>query len=88
MITPRMVMVEWEDASATDDGTWLERENAPVMQPVIFQQVGWLLEQNDQHVVMTCALSDKLMASRDRIPRGMVKRIVGLTSAKPQRKQR
>jgi hypothetical protein len=78
MTTPRLVLVEWEDASATDESTWLARESAPDMPPVIFQQVGWLIEQTDAHLILTCALSDKLMAARDRIPAGMVRKIVPL----------
>lgn len=79
---PRLVLVEWEDASATDDQTWLARDGAPDMPPVIFQQVGWLIEETDAHVILTCALSDKLMAARDRIPRGMVRRIIGLNAGR------
>lgn len=80
-----MVLVEWEDASATDDSTWVDRSSAPAMPAVIFQQVGWLLEQTDEHLIMTCALSEKMMAARDRIPAGMVKRIVPLSKATRRR---
>lgn len=81
-MTPRLVLVEWEDASATDEHTWLDRETAAPMPAVVFQQVGWLIEQTDSHVILTCALSDKMMAARDRIPAGMVRKIVALSAAR------
>lgn len=74
-MTPQLVLVEWEDASVVDSGTWVHREDAPPAQPEVFQQVGWMLELTDAHVVITASLSHKLMSARDRIPRGMVRSI-------------
>lgn len=74
MTEPCLVLVEWEDASAADDGHgWIARKDAVVAEMVTFQQVGWLLEHTAEHVVMTEALSKDLMAPRTRIPVGMVR---------------
>lgn len=85
---PLLVLVEWEDASATDASTWVEREGAAPMPAVVFQQAGWLIEQTNEHVIMSCALSETMMAARDRIPMGMIRRIVPLVEAKAPRRRR
>jgi hypothetical protein len=67
--------VEWEDASVVDDGTWVDRATAPKPEPVIFQQVGWLIEITAEHLVLASCLSAEIMSARDRIPRGMVRSV-------------
>ena len=86
--SPRLVLVEWEDASATDPQTWVDRESAAPMPAVIFQQAGWLIEQTADHVILSCALSETMMAARDRIPMGMVRRIVPLVEARAPRRRK
>lgn len=75
MTTPRLVLVEWEDASVVDDSTWVAKKNMPEAHPIIFQQVGWLLEWTPAHLVMTEAMGDEMMAARNRIPSGMVRSV-------------
>ena len=75
-VAPRLVLVEWEDASVVDSGTWADRTDAPPALPIVFQQVGWLLELTPGHVVLTSALHKDTMAPRDRIPLGMVRSII------------
>ena len=70
-----LALVEWEDASIVDDGTWLDRATAPKAEPIIFQQVGWLLEATAEHVVLAACMGAEIMSARDRIPRGMVRSI-------------
>lgn len=74
----KLVLVVWEDASIMDDGPWTERESARPHEPTIFHQVGWLYSLDSEAVVLTAAVSDKLMAPRDRIPVGMVKQLLEL----------
>ena len=75
MSDPRLVVVEWEDASIVDEGIWVTRKDAAEVKPVIFQQVGWLLELTETHVVLSSAMNEELMSARDRIPLGMVRSI-------------
>lgn len=69
----RLVLCIWEDASQVDDGTWVDRASAPKAHAVIFHQVGWLESIDETAVVLTTAVSDQIMAARDRIPLGMVR---------------
>ena len=80
----RPVLVEWEDASVEDIGPWVDQENAKPLPVKVFKQVGFLLEDTPECIVLTCAmerLGSGLMASRERIPRGMVRSIVDLAPA-------
>lgn len=77
MSDPQLVLVEWEDAS-DDDDTWLRRTAVPDPDIVVHRQVGWLLEATKTHVLLTSTISDKLLSSRTRIPRGMVRSITTL----------
>jgi hypothetical protein len=72
---PPLVLVHWEDASVVDDGTWVAVHDMPVASPVMFQQVGWLLEMTKEHVVLSACLGAEHISARDRIPRGMVRSI-------------
>lgn len=75
------VLVEWEDASVLDNETWVARASAPEAKATIFSQVGFLLEDTPEHVVITCTMGDTLMGARTRIPRGMVRSITPLAPA-------
>jgi hypothetical protein len=90
-MNPRLVLLSWEDASCEGSGPWVSQEDAPPMRVVIFHQVGFVLEDTPECIVLTCAMEnrpDGLMASRERIPRGMVRSIVDLVpdAAKPPAK--
>ncbi len=80
-MTHTLALVEWEDASIVDDATWVDRADMPPAHPIVFQQVGWLLEVTSDHVVMTACVSDGIISARDRIPRGMVRSITKLDPA-------
>ena len=73
----KLVLVTWEDAS-DDETTWVHRKDAQPAKVIIFQQVGWLIEATADHVLMTCAINDELIAARSRIPRGMVHSVIEL----------
>lgn len=79
----RPVLVVWEDASVVDQTTWVDVAGAPPVEPVIFSQLGWLLELTPEHVVLTSVTSGSIMGARDRIPRGMVKSITELATGAP-----
>lgn len=84
-------MVIWEDAH-TEDGTWIRKSMAKALEPTIFRQVGFLLEDTAEAVVLTSAMQhgeeeDPCFAARDRIPRGMVRAmhdLVTIQSAAPE----
>jgi hypothetical protein len=81
--------VEWEDAVA-EAGPWVDR-NSPPMTPKVFLQVGWLLEDTRDAIVLTHAVEPDgtgLVAARERIPRGMVRKIRALTPMGPVKKRR
>lgn len=81
---PCPVMVEWEDASVLDSETWVARASASEAKATVFFQVGFLLEDTKDHVVLTEALGETLMGARTRIPRGMVRSVTPLTPARPR----
>jgi hypothetical protein len=87
-MTPRMVLLVWEDAHQEAEGPWVWQEEAKPMLPKIFHQVGFLLEDTPECVVLTHAMEGPgkgLMATRERIPRGMVRSITDLASKKARR---
>lgn len=74
----RMVLVSWEDASVDPD-TWVGKDDT--VKVVMHEQVGWLLELTPRHLLMTCTVSEDMLGSRTRIPRGMVHKITYLKVA-------
>lgn len=78
---PPLVLVEWEDATQLDSGPWADNET-PAYTPKLFQQVGFLLSDTPEGVILTHAWSDNLVATRDQIPRGMVRSIQHLQKSK------
>lgn len=76
MTAPKLVLVEWEDASTLGaGGVWERKTDLSVVTATIFQQVGWLLEWNAEYLLLTEAIGDELIAARNRIPAGMVKSV-------------
>jgi hypothetical protein len=83
-----VVLVEWEDASTDDEGPWVRVEGAQPIPAKVFLQVGFLLEDTPEAIVLTAAVEPAgkgLMASRERIPRGMVRSITVLSPTKRKR---
>lgn len=75
--TPPLVMIEWEDACALDTETWAD--NGPVKyEAKTFKQVGFLLYDGKEGIILTAAWSPDKVAPRDQIPRGMVRKITKL----------
>lgn len=79
MPAPRIAVVEWEDASVLDSETWVDKTQAPTPEASVFKTVGFVLEANRKHVILTCTDGTRLMGARTRIPRGMVRSLTYLT---------
>lgn len=78
-MTRELVLVEWEDAKLLDnETTWVSADTKSEYSPLIVRQVGFVLEDSEQGLILTHALSDAVMAPRDQIPRSMIRRIVKL----------
>lgn len=77
----RLVRVIWEDASIVDEGTWVAKEGMKTPDVIVFDQVGWLFELTDAHVVLSSCVGKDLIGPRDRIPAGMVRSIMEFDQA-------
>jgi hypothetical protein len=87
----RLVLVVWEDCSTADvEGAWELKEYAKPIPPKVISQVGYVYSQTENEIEITCAVDseDKMIARRDRIPRGMVRSIVDLAPAQAPAKRR
>lgn len=71
----RFVRVVWEDISVVDDSTWVFKEGLKKPDVMIFDSVGWLLELDHTHIVISGCMGKDLMGPRERIPIGVVKSI-------------
>ena len=71
---PPLVLVTWEDAKVMDDGAWAENKDHEY-KAKIFEQVGFLLHDGPDGIILTSAWSDDMVAARDQIPRGMVLKV-------------
>jgi len=92
-MNPPLVLVTWEDASQVDDTVWVDTATARKAEAIVFRQVGWLLEQTKQHIVLSACMGTEIMSARDRIPMGMVRSITvfdpaaGVPYKAPRRKR-
>lgn len=77
----QLIYIEWEDASSVDVPGWVDRDTAPKAEPHIFRQVGFVADADEHALVLTEAYNVDAMAPRTRIPVGMIRRFVDLSSA-------
>lgn len=82
--TPPIVAVTWEDATTVDDAPWAHNEGHEY-KPYMVYQVGFLLADTEQGVILSQAWSPKLVGSRDQIPRGMIRSMVYLTGKRKRK---
>lgn len=76
-LTPPLVLVVWEDACNLDTDAWAD--NNPVKyEAKLFKQVGFLLYDGKEGVILTSAWSVDKVAPRDQIPRGMIRKVTRL----------
>ena len=75
-----LVYVIWEDASELDVTAWAEHEEDFQYSPVLCKQVGFVLYDGPEGLVITNGfIADGAVARRNQIPRGMIRRIEWLT---------
>lgn len=79
----KMVLAIWEDASAADSETWVDRGTARTPEAIIFHQVGFLFSISPTEIVLTECVGEHVMGARTRIPAGMVKSLVELAAGLP-----
>lgn len=70
-------MVEWEDATVLDDSAWCDKTEHNY-KPKHFISVGFLLHESKQGVILTSAWSLDMVAARDQIPKGMIRKMTRL----------
>jgi hypothetical protein len=76
----KLVYVVWEDASELDVTAWAIHEEEFEYSPVLCKQVGFVLYDGPEGLVITNGvIADGTVARRNQIPRGMIRRIEWLT---------
>lgn len=86
MTPPPVVCVCWEDAKVKDSGPWAENRDHTYEKHLVFQ-VGFLLSDTDDGLILTQGWHPELVAARDQIPRGMVRSITYLEPVKTRRRK-
>lgn len=76
----KMVKVIWEDAGDIDTGPWVERAGLTPSKAIIIHQIGYVVEDTEEALVLTSAVEEDFLGIRSRIPRGMIKNVVELTT--------
>lgn len=70
------VYVLWEDAAEMDHTSWVSRdEKHDSISPILVHEVGYMLHEDDKHIVLTSAYTDYQVGRRTQIPKGMVRKI-------------
>jgi len=76
----KLAYVIWEDASELDVTPWSEHEEDFIYIPVLCKQVGFILYDGPEGIVLTeGVLDDGTVARRNQIPRGMIRSVQWLT---------
>ena len=76
----KLVYVIWEDASELDVTAWTEHEDEFTYVPVLCTQVGFILYDGPEGLILTDAFTNNgEVARRNQIPRGMIRSIEWLT---------
>jgi hypothetical protein len=72
---PPLALVVWEDATQLADGPWMELVHIKEYTPHLFHQIGFVIKDLPEGVIMTEAWGEKLVANPTQIPRGMIRSI-------------
>lgn len=76
---PVPVLVCWEDAKVVSDGgAWMETRDLEYT-PCLFWQVGFLVKDVPEGIMLVDAWNTELMGNPTQIPRGMVRSVTPLT---------
>ena len=74
----QLVLVTWEDACEVDSTPWaFLDDNEYACKTVV--QVGWMLENTEQFIVLTHAHTDGQVARRNLIPHSCIKNMAVLS---------
>ena len=78
-----LVMIDWEDAKLIDsEATWVDADAETKYEALVVRTVGFVLSDTPEGVILTHSLSPVVMAPRDQIPRGMIRKITPLKPTK------
>lgn len=76
---PPLVLVAWEDAKViSDGGVWMTNRELHY-DPHIFWQVGFLIKDDKQGIILGEAWHAELIGNPTQIPRGMIRSIKKLS---------
>ena len=68
-------LIVWEDAGDLDVTPWTEHDESFEYEPLLVTQVGYILYDGDEGIVVTSAYYDETVGMRSQIPRGMIRSI-------------
>lgn len=75
----RLVQITWRDHSADKgSGGWEELGKLAVREEVIAHSVGWIVKEDDNHIVLASAVSDEYGASVQIVLKGVITQVVDL----------
>lgn len=69
------VVVVWEDACDLDSTPWNEHDDSFNYEPVLVTQVGYILYDGPEGIVLTNAYYEETVGTRSQIPRGMIREV-------------
>lgn len=75
---PKIALVVWEDATQLADGAWMDANHIKIMKeysPKLFSQVGFVIKDFPEGIILTEAWNATLVANPTQIPRGMIRSI-------------
>jgi hypothetical protein len=76
----KLAYIIWEDASELDVTAWTFQEEEFVYTPVLCKQVGWVVYDGPEGIVLThAATCNGEIARRNQIPKHMIRSIEWLT---------
>lgn len=68
-------LVVWEDAGDIDDSPWAEHDESFVYEPILITEVGYILYDGEEGIILTHAHYEETVGRRSQIPRGMIRSI-------------
>lgn len=76
----KLAYIVWEDASELDITAWTTHEEEFTYVPVLCKQVGWVVYNGPEGIILTQAItSNGEIARRNQIPKQMIRSIEWLT---------
>ena len=76
----KLAYIVWEDASELDVTAWTTHEEEFTYVPVLCKQVGWVVYDGHEGIILTQAItSNGEIARRNQIPKQMIRSIEWLT---------